>query len=71
MSIPTEPFVPPKPGRTLTHNATASFADFVLVGLLQFIKRTDEKNFDRLVGIEPALKELYDAAKPWLERDDY
>ncbi|KAK4693882.1 hypothetical protein P7C71_g3598, partial [Lecanoromycetidae sp. Uapishka_2] len=48
-----------------------SYADFVIVSVLHFIKRIDEKIFERVVQIEPALKELYDASREWLKRDDY
>ena len=49
----------------------ASFADFVTVGFLHCVKRVDESVFDRLIGLEPELKKLYDACAKWLERDDH
>ncbi|KAH8679078.1 hypothetical protein BGZ60DRAFT_428882 [Tricladium varicosporioides] len=50
---------------------TPSYADFVVVGFLQFQKVIDERFLERLVKIEPTLGKLYDACKPWLERDNY
>jgi len=50
---------------------TASYMDFVVVGLLHFYHRIDERLFKKVLDIEPALGVLYDASKPWLERDDY
>jgi hypothetical protein len=47
----------------------ASYADFVVVGLLQFWKTIDEKIYERVIDIEPSLGKLYDASKQWLERD--
>ena len=48
-----------------------SYADLVVVGALQFVKSVGEDIYERAVGIEPALKDLYEAAKTWLERDDH
>lgn len=49
-----------------------SYADFHIVGLLQFLKHVDEKAvFERTLQIEPALKTLYEASAKWLERDDH
>ncbi|KAH6676824.1 hypothetical protein B0J14DRAFT_361193 [Halenospora varia] len=50
---------------------TPSYADFVVVGFLQFQKVIDERFLERIVGIESSLGRLYDACKPWLERDDH
>jgi len=50
---------------------TPSYADFVIVGWLQFFKVIGEDLYPRLVSIDPAIGELYDASKPWLERNDH
>ncbi|XMA10847.1 hypothetical protein WAI453_003638 [Rhynchosporium graminicola] len=50
---------------------TPSYADSVIVGFLQFFKKIEEDMYQRLVKIEPMLGELYDACKPWLERDGH
>ena len=48
-----------------------SYADLVIVAALYFMKRTDEKIFERAIQIEPALKVLYDASQEWRKRDDH
>ena len=48
----------------------ASFVDFVVVGLLEFMRRIEEGILERVVGMEPGLGRLYEACKPWLERND-
>ena len=48
-----------------------SYADLVIVGALRFVKSAGEDIYERAVGIEPALKDLYEASKAWLERDDH
>jgi len=50
---------------------TPSYADFVILGWLQFFKTIDVKLYERVVSIEPAFGTLYDASKQWLERDDH
>ena len=50
---------------------TVSYADFVIVGFLQFCKRIDQSYYDRVVEVDPAFGRLYDASKEWLARDDY
>ena len=50
---------------------TASFADFGIVGMLQWFKRMDEGILQKAREIEPALGALYDASSAWLVRDDY
>ena len=49
----------------------ASYADFVTVGFMHCVKRVDESVFERIIGLEPELKKLYDACGKWLERDDH
>ena len=50
---------------------TVSYADFIIVGCLQFFKRVDVHIYERIVGVEPALNTLYEASATWLERDDH
>lgn len=50
---------------------TVSYTDLVIVGALQFLRRIQEDIFQRVVEIEPALKDVYEASNPWLERDDH
>jgi hypothetical protein len=47
----------------------ASYADFVVVGMLHFFKLVDESLYERMVKTEPEFEKLYGACKLWLERD--
>lgn len=49
---------------------TVSYADFIIVGFLQMMKRVDESVYDRIGEQGPAFKRLYEASAEWLERDD-
>lgn len=48
-----------------------SYADFIIVSAIEWVKRTDEADFGRLVGEYPLCGKLHEACKPWLERDDH
>jgi glutathione S-transferase len=52
---------------------TVSYADFIVVGLLQFLKRLsyDDDLFGRAMQIDPSFLVLYEACAEWLKRDDY
>lgn len=50
---------------------SVSYADFPLVGFLQFMKKIEEDIYERAVRIEPALKSLYEASAGCLKRDDH
>jgi len=50
---------------------TPSYADFVIVGALHFLRVVEEDLYNRVIKIEPAFDKLYDASSPWLKRDDY
>jgi hypothetical protein len=52
-------------------SVAASYADFVIVGMLQFFKEVDEDIYERLVKAEPEFGKLYDVCKQWLERNDH
>ncbi|KAL8840315.1 MAG: hypothetical protein Q9170_001399 [Blastenia crenularia] len=47
-----------------------SYADFILVGAMMFLKRIDERFYGKFVGVDPAFGRLFEAVKPWLEKDD-
>ncbi|ROT40781.1 hypothetical protein SODALDRAFT_343061 [Sodiomyces alkalinus F11] len=48
-----------------------SYADFVYVGLVEFIRRTKGiEYYNRVVGWEKEIGALYDACAKWVERDD-
>ncbi|KAL8819985.1 MAG: hypothetical protein Q9223_001690 [Gallowayella weberi] len=46
-----------------------SFADFVLVGWMVFLKRCGDGFLERFVEIEPVFGKLWEASQKWLERD--
>ncbi|KAM3086337.1 hypothetical protein ACMFMF_000288 [Clarireedia jacksonii] len=50
---------------------TPTYSDFIIVGLLHFLKVIDVKIYERVVGIDDSLAKVYDACKPWLKRDDH
>ncbi|KAH9213322.1 putative glutathione S-transferase [Leptodontidium sp. 2 PMI_412] len=60
-----------KNGGPYVMGKTPSYADFVVVGFLQFFKVIEEDMYQRLIKVDPALGEVYDACKPWLERDGH
>jgi len=47
-----------------------SYADFVAVSFLQFVRRIEEKDFDRVCKLDEAFAKVYEASKEWLEKDD-
>lgn len=47
-----------------------SYADFIFVGFLHFLKRVDSSLFDRFVSLDPTFTRVYDASREWLEKDD-
>ena len=49
---------------------TPSYADFLIVGILEWCKNVEGGVFQRIFGIDKAFLELHDACKPWLERND-
>ncbi|KAK5141931.1 hypothetical protein LTR04_002392, partial [Oleoguttula sp. CCFEE 6159] len=49
---------------------TVSYADFVVVSLLQFLKRTGDDLYERMVAYDPAYSKLYEACAEWLARAD-
>lgn len=50
---------------------TVSYADLVVVGALQFLKSIEERLFERMIGVEPCLKTLYDACESYLGRKSH
>ncbi|KAH7309250.1 hypothetical protein BKA65DRAFT_519492 [Rhexocercosporidium sp. MPI-PUGE-AT-0058] len=60
-----------KNGGPYVMGKTPSYPDFIIVGFLQFFKVIEEDMYQRLVKVDSALGELYDACKPWLERDGH
>ena len=51
---------------------TVSYADFVVAGFFQFLRRTGEDDiFPRIMQIDPSFPMLYEACGGWLQRDSY
>lgn len=48
---------------------TVSYADFIFVGMLHFMRRIDEELYRRYCGFDKAFERLYEACGEWLKRD--
>jgi glutathione S-transferase len=51
--------------------STPSYADFLINGFLEWCRCLAGGIFERVVGIDQAFKDVYDACAPWLERNDH
>ena len=58
-------------GGPFFQGTTVSYADFVVMGGLDFFRRVDNGLFERVIAMDPSLKELYEAGKEWLARNDH
>lgn len=47
-----------------------SYADFIFVSLLQFLKRVDDSVFQRYLALDPTFPKIYEASKQWLQKED-
>jgi len=59
--------------RLVSDNALAgavSYADFILVSMLHFVKCISEDKFKKLLALDDAFPKVYEACKQWLEKDD-
>ncbi|TLD39559.1 putative glutathione s-transferase protein [Venturia nashicola] len=50
---------------------SVSYADFVLVSFLQFIRRSHEVAFTKVLAVDDTIKKVYEACGKWLERDSF
>lgn len=48
----------------------ASYADFLWVSFVLFVKRATEEGFQRVVGVDEVLRKHFEACGPWIVRDD-
>jgi hypothetical protein len=49
---------------------TPSYTDSLIVGFLEWCRCVKGGNFERLVRIDQASKDVYDVCEPWLKRND-
>lgn len=47
-----------------------SYADFIFVSMLHFVKRLDEQVFQRLVSSDAAISRVYEASREWFAKED-
>ena len=50
---------------------TPSYADFIIVAFLEWCRVLQAGIFERIVGIDAAFQDVYDACGPWLERNNH
>lgn len=50
--------------------ASVSYADFIFVAMLHFVKRLDEQAFQRMVSFDPAFSKVYEASRQWFAKDN-
>lgn len=50
---------------------TPSYADFHIVGFLEWCRCLGDGIFDRVIAVDQAYKDVFDACQPWLERNDH
>ncbi|KAJ4987959.1 hypothetical protein SVAN01_06534 [Stagonosporopsis vannaccii] len=49
---------------------TVSYADFIFVSALYFVRRIDEQAFQKIVSFDPTLSKIYEAASQWFAKDN-
>lgn len=54
----------------LTKSFTASYADFMIIGFVEYARLCREELFTYLTANSPALLVLYNASAKWLEKND-
>ncbi|KAK5731432.1 hypothetical protein LTR17_011394 [Elasticomyces elasticus] len=50
--------------------STPTYADFMLVGMLEGLRRIGQDIFERVMGWDEKLGQLYDVCRPYLAKDD-
>jgi glutathione S-transferase len=49
---------------------TVSYADFIFVAALYFVKRLSEEGFQRMIALDPAIPRVYEASGQWFTKDN-
>lgn len=49
---------------------TVSYADFIFVAALYFVKRLSEEAFQRMIALDPAISRVYEASRQWFRKDN-
>lgn len=49
---------------------TVSYADFMFVSMLCFVRRLDEQAYQRLLSFDPAFSKVYEASRQWFAKDN-
>ena len=47
-----------------------SYADFIFVTFLHFLKRVDPQVHERFLAHDAAFAKVYEASQPWLKKED-
>jgi glutathione S-transferase len=47
-----------------------SYADFIFVSALFFVKRLDEQAYQRMISFDPAFTKIFEASRQWFTRDN-
>jgi hypothetical protein len=48
----------------------ASYADFMITSFLYYIRRIDQNDYNKMVAVDVALSDIFEACRPWFTRDD-
>jgi hypothetical protein len=47
-----------------------TYADFIFVSFLEFIRRVDLRSFEKFLSLDPEFGKVYEASQEWLKRAD-
>jgi glutathione S-transferase len=48
-----------------------SYGDFLITAIFTWLERADSRVFERFVGYDESFRRVYEACRPWLERDGH
>lgn len=49
---------------------TVSYADFIFVAALYFVRCLSEEAFQRMIALDPAISRVYEASRQWFTKDN-